>query len=160
MELDAAPLRDCGYTAVRQLARPERTSSTGVGALSSDAKTCGWSASRVDVLFRECSVPSPKKSPITERLCVPFNHAQLARHLNCAACGACSKAWRAPSSALTLTPLSAFARGEMVVVMVMVSVSCAVSWLIEPCVRFCVSNCTTASGLTALIERRNALGLP
>jgi hypothetical protein len=58
--------------------------------------------------------------------------------LNCAACGACSKDWRALSSALTLTPLSAFAGGEMVVVevMVMVSVSCAVTWLTEPGVRF------------------------
>jgi hypothetical protein len=65
-----------------------------------------------------------------------FNHSQLARHLNCAASGACSKDARALSSALTLTPLSAFARGEMLVVMVMVSLSCAVSRLIEPCVRF------------------------
>src|SRR5262249_30867339 len=112
-----------------QLARPVRTSSTGVGALSSAAKTCGWSASTVNVLLRDCSAPSPKKLPITERLWVPFSHAQLARHLNCAACGAFSKASRALSSALTLTPLSAFATGEMVVVMVMVFVSCAMSWL-------------------------------
>src|SRR5215468_4914690 len=101
--------------AVRQLASPERTSSTGVGALSSDAKTCGWSASTANVLLRDCSAPSPKKLPIAQRLCVPFSHSQLARHLNCAACGACSKDSRALSSALTLTPLSAFARDELVV---------------------------------------------
>src|SRR5262245_27298870 len=113
--------------AVRQLARPERTSSTGVGALSSAAKTCGWSASTVNIFFRDCSAPSPKKLLITERLCVPISHSQLARHLNCAASGTCSKDSRALSSALTLTPLSAFARGEMLVVVVIVSVSCAVS---------------------------------
>src|SRR6516162_10701563 len=106
--------------AVRQLARPERTSSTGVGALSSAAKTWGWSASTVNVLLRDCSAPSPKKLPIAERLCVPFSHSQLARHLNCAASGACCNASRAPSSAVTLTPLSTLATVEMLLVVLIV----------------------------------------
>src|SRR6516165_9327874 len=110
--------------AVRQLARPERTSSTGVGALSSDAKTCGWSASTLNVLLRDCSAPSPKKLPIAERLCVPFNHSQVARHLNCAASGAFSNASRAPSSAVTLTPLSILAVVEMLLVALIGSLLC------------------------------------
>src|SRR5215216_3865257 len=107
--------------AVRQLARPERTTSTGVGALSSDAKTCGWSASTVNVLLRDCSAPSPKKLPIAERLCVPCSHSQLVRHLNCTASGAFFNASRAPSSAVTLTPLLTLALVEMVVDIVSVS---------------------------------------
>src|SRR5262249_31732789 len=102
--------------AVRQLARPESTISTGVGALSSEAKTCGWSASTVNMLLRDCSAPSPKKLPMAERLCVPLSHSQLARHLNWAASGAFSSASRAPRSAVTLTPLSTLAMVEMLVV--------------------------------------------
>src|SRR6516225_4115551 len=113
--------------AVRQLARPERTSSTGVGALSSAAKTWGWSASTVNVLLRDCSAPSPKKLPIAERLCVPFSHSQLARHLNFAASGTSCKDSRAPSSAVTLTPLSTFSVVDVLVIIV--SVSCVVSRL-------------------------------
>src|SRR3954466_3286753 len=45
---------------------------------------------------------------MTERLCVPVTHSQLARHLNCAASGACPSASRAPNSASTLTPLFTF----------------------------------------------------
>src|SRR5262245_25465817 len=104
--------------AVRQLARPERTSSTGVGALSSAAKTCGWSASIMNVLLRDCSAPSPKKLPIAERLCVPFSHSQLARHLNWAASGVFSSASRAPRSAVTLTPLFTLVMVEMLMVIV------------------------------------------
>src|SRR5262249_41837986 len=90
-------------------------------------KTCGWSASTMNVLSRACSAPSPKKVPIAERLCVPFSHSQLARHLNCAAAGAFSKASRAPSSAVTLTPLSTLSLVGMVVDII--SVSCVVTRL-------------------------------
>src|SRR5436190_17838754 len=107
--------------AVRQLASPERTISTGVGALSSDAKTFGWSASTVNVLSRDCSAPRPKKPPITERLCVPVTHSQLVRHLNWAASGAFSSASRAPNSASTLTPLLIFAALEPVVSVILFS---------------------------------------
>ncbi len=92
--------------AVRQLARPESTISTGVGALSSAAKTSGWSASTVKVRPRCCSSPRPKKPSTVERLWVPFSHSQLARHLNWAASGAASRALRASMRASVLTPLS------------------------------------------------------
>ena len=60
--------------AVRQLARPGETNSTGVGALLLDAKIFGLSASTAKVLSRDCSAPSPKNLSIVERLCVPSNH--------------------------------------------------------------------------------------
>lgn len=82
----------------------------------------------MNVLLRFCSAPSPKKLPIAERLCVPFSHSQLARHLNCAASGTCCKDLRAPNSAVTLTPLSTLVMVEMSVVIV--AVSCAVADLL------------------------------
>ena len=47
--------------AVRQLARPTSTNSTGVGPLSSEAKTSGWSASKDHEERWLCSPPRPKK---------------------------------------------------------------------------------------------------
>ena len=45
--------------AVRQLARPARTISTGVAALSSAAKISGWSASNAYLVLCFCSAPRP-----------------------------------------------------------------------------------------------------
>ena len=92
--------------AVRQLARPTSTYSTGVGPLSSDAKTSGWSASKDHVERWLWSSPRPKKPVIALRLWVPLTHSLLARHVNCAASGASVSAARASSSACTFTPLS------------------------------------------------------
>src|SRR5262245_26755572 len=91
--------------AVRQLARPTSTYSTGVAPLSSEAKTSGWSASNLKVFLRRCSSPRPKKLSTVELLCVPFFHSHAARHLNCAACGALVSASRAAIKASTFTPL-------------------------------------------------------
>jgi hypothetical protein len=72
-----------------------------------------------EILVADCSAPRPKKLPITERLCVPVTHSQLARHLNRAASGACSSASRAPNSASTLTPLLIFPALEPVVLVIL-----------------------------------------
>src|SRR5258708_16929291 len=77
-------------------------------------------------LSRDCSAPRPKKLPITERLCVPVTHSQLARHLNWAASGVCSSASRAPNSASTLTPLLILAAFEPVVLVILFF-----SWLLN-----------------------------
>ena len=66
--------------AVRQLAKPTRTYSTGVAPMSAEAKTSGWSASKVKVFWRLCSSPRPKKLWTVEWLWVPFFHSQAARH--------------------------------------------------------------------------------
>src|SRR5262245_43026944 len=92
--------------AVRQLARPTSTYSTGVGPLSSDAKTSGWSASKDQDDRWVCSPPSPKKPVISLWLWVPLSHSLLARQVNCAPSGALTSAVRASSSACTFTPLS------------------------------------------------------
>src|SRR3954468_7962196 len=92
--------------AVRQLARPTSTYSTGVGPLSSDANTSGWSASKDQEDRWLCSAPSPKKPVIPLLLWVPLSHSLLARQVNCAPSGAPTSAVRASSSACTFTPLS------------------------------------------------------
>src|SRR6185503_4988965 len=92
--------------AVRHEARPTSTYSTGVAPLSSEAKIAGWSASYLNSVLCDCSLPRPKKLCTVERLWVPRTQLQLARHLNCAASGVSVSAWRAPSRASTLTPLS------------------------------------------------------
>src|SRR6266851_4227024 len=91
--------------AVKQLARPTSTYSTGVAPRSSDAKTSGWSASNENSVLCFCSSPSPWKPCSFVWLCVPFCHLQDALHVNLAACGALFSASRAASSASTLTPL-------------------------------------------------------
>src|SRR6266851_974699 len=91
--------------AVKQLARPTSTYSTGVAPRSSDAKTSGWSASNENSVLCFCSSPSPWKPCSFVWLCVPFCHLQDARHVNLAACGALFSVSRAASSASTLTPL-------------------------------------------------------
>ena len=80
--------------AVRQLARPASTISTGVAAWSSEAKTSGWSASKVNSVLWFCSSPSPKNPLMVERLWVPFTHLQVARQVNLAASGAAVRASR------------------------------------------------------------------
>jgi len=66
MKLDAATLGDGGNTGGEQLASPERTISTGVGALSSDAKTSDDRPPRGNSC-RGLLGARPKKLPITER---------------------------------------------------------------------------------------------
>ena len=58
-QLDLAIWATAAMPAVRQLARPASTSSTGVAPLSSDAKISGWSASKVNLVLCFCSSPSP-----------------------------------------------------------------------------------------------------
>src|SRR5215510_7344970 len=91
--------------AVRQLASPTSTYSTGVAPLSSDANTSVLSASNLNVVLRRCSSPRPKNPSTVEWLWVPFFHSQDARHLNCAAWGALVSASRAAIKASTFTPL-------------------------------------------------------
>src|SRR6476620_4429197 len=91
--------------AVRQLASPTSTSSTGVAPRSSDANTSGWSASNENSVLCVCSLPSPWKPCTVLRLWVPFFHLQEARHVNFAACGAPWRASLAASDAPTFTPL-------------------------------------------------------
>ena len=99
--------------AVRHDASAINVNSGGVAPLSSDAKTCGWSASTMYAWRWACSCPRPEKSVTVVRLCVPLTHSQRARHSNCAAAGASVRASRAPRSASMSTPLSTVGVAEL-----------------------------------------------
>jgi hypothetical protein len=68
-------------------------------ALSSAAKTSGWSASSTVLVLWLCSCPRPKKFWIVVVLCTPFCHLEVARQVNWAASAASFNASRASSSA-------------------------------------------------------------
>jgi hypothetical protein len=65
----------------------------------------GWSASNTKVRSCSRSSPTPKKSEIDERLCVPLTHSLWARNWNWAASGASFMASSVANRVATSTPL-------------------------------------------------------
>src|SRR5262245_56803147 len=146
MELDAAPLRDCRYTgseAAREAGEDELNGSWSI--------VFGGKDLRMVRLYRERLVPGllgPQPKEVADNgaaMCAVQPRAARAplelRGVRCLLQGLARAKQRAH-----VDPVVRLHEGRNGRCHGHGLVSCAESWLIEPCVRFCVSN--TALGLT------------